>query len=424
MRHGLLSRGHGTGFVYEVASDYGRVGIKHVQPSTRRACFREQRPFGSTSTLRPPKKVFSRPDSAKRITGNFAQYEAPQGLRSLPTGLENELLSKARAVIESPTIPETVVVEEALQACEDLAQILAGDAPPAPQDINIDIIPASNLLSLEENKGNPKKQSQKEASLTLVAKNAALQLVSSTAYQIVTDPKVFVTPRILSMYVNVQSLLGRPGSFPEIFKLYASKPIPKSGTTPIRFSTPNPKKPSAHIPLPIANTALTAAIRFRNLPLCFDVIESSVCAPAFRISKFLRKAFIPVSAAVLAPFAIHQLASQLAVYQSTMDTQLATRMYFGGILAYVSFTSVIGYVAITTSNDQMDRVTWAQGTPMYERWIREEERMMIDRIAGAWGFQQRSKRGEETGPDWEGLRELTGMRRMILDRTDLMDGMQ
>ncbi|KAI4098656.1 MAG: hypothetical protein L6R37_006386 [Teloschistes peruensis] len=402
----------------------GRVGIKRILASTRPACFKEQIALGSTSTSRPPKKVTSRPGSARILTSNIPQTNPPSEFRSLPASLENELLGKARAVIQSPTVPESAVVENALQACENLAQILAGDVQPAPQDIKVDITPASNLLSLEENRDNPKKQSQKEVSSILVAENAAVQLVSNTAYQVVTDPKVFITPRILSMYVNAQSLLGRPGSFPEMFKLYASKPIPKPGTNPIRFSNPYPKKPSAHIPLPIANAALTAAIRFRNLPLCFDVIENSVCAPAFRISKFLRKAFIPVSAAVLAPFAIHQLAAQLALYQNTMDTQLATKMYFGGILAYVGFTSIIGYVAITTSNDQMDRVTWAQGTPMYERWMREEERMMIDRVAGAWGFQQRSKRGEETGLDWEGLRELTGLRRMILDRTDLMDGME
>ncbi|KAI4194939.1 MAG: hypothetical protein LQ350_007482 [Teloschistes chrysophthalmus] len=420
----MLSRGYATGPLCEVALSCGRVGIRGVQASTRRACFKEQIALGSTSTSKPPKKVSSRPGSAKILTSNIPQYKTPPEFRSLPASLENELLGKARAVIQSPTVPEAAVIENALQACGHLAQILVGDVQPAPQEIKVDKTPASNILSLEENQDSPKKQSQKEVSSISVAENAAVQLVSNTAYQIVTDPKVFITPRILSMYVNAQSLLGRPRSFPEIFKLYASKPIPKPGTNPIRFSTPYPKKPSAHIPLPIANAALTAAMRFRNLPLCFDVIEKSVCAPAFRISKFLRKAFIPVSAAVLAPFAIHQLAAQLAVYQDTMDTQMATKMYFGGILAYVSFTSILGYVAITTSNDQMDRVTWAQGTPMYERWMREEERMMIDRVAGAWGFQQRSRRGEETGPDWEGLRELTGLRRMILDRTDLMEGME
>ncbi|KAL8688506.1 MAG: hypothetical protein Q9218_005604 [Villophora microphyllina] len=365
-----------------------------------------------------------RKTAGEDVAGKGAQDQASQPSTGLPASIENELLSKARAVLQSPSVPDTAVVEEALQACEGLAQVLVGDMRPAAQDTKSETTPASNLLSLEEDQGEPKTQSRKEPALTLVAKNAAVQLVSSTAYQIITDPKVFITPRILSMYITAQSLLGRPRSFPEILKLYTSKPVPKSGTTPIKFSTPNPKKPSAHIPLPIAHTALNAAMKIKDLPLCFDIIEHTVCAPAFRFSKFLRKAFIPVSGAVLAPFAIHQLASQLSVYQSAMDTELATNIFFGGIMAYVGFTATIGYVAITTSNDQMDRVTWASGTPLYERWMREDERVMIDRVAGAWGFKQRSKRGEETGPDWEGLRELVGMRRMILDRTELMDGME
>lgn len=107
-----------------------------------------------------------------------------------------------------------------------------------------------------------------------------------------------------------------------------------------------------------------------------------------------------------------------------MDTFTATNLYFGGILAYVGFTATIGFVAITTANDQMDRITWAVGTPLRERWMREEERMMVDRIAGAWGFQERWRRGEEEGSDWEALREWAGMRGMVLDRTELMDGMQ
>ena len=85
---------------------------------------------------------------------------------------------------------------------------------------------------------------------------------------------------------------------------------------------------------------------------------------------------------------------------------------------------MIGFVAVTTANDQMDRVTWATGMPLRERWLREEERAAIDRVAGAWGFKERWKRGEEVGEEWEALREWTGLRGMILDRTELMDGME
>jgi hypothetical protein len=58
------------------------------------------------------------------------------------------------------------------------------------------------------------------------------------------------------------------------------------------------------------------------------------------------------------------------------------------------------------------------------RWIREEERAAFDRLALAWGFQKKARWGEEHGEDWEMLRDECGLRDMILDKTDLMEGMQ
>ncbi|KAI4125629.1 MAG: hypothetical protein LQ338_004156 [Usnochroma carphineum] len=361
-----------------------------------------------------------------KSTDNVSQAHpsVPTTDARLPTLLDNEVLSKARAVLQPSKIPDAAMVEEALGACERLAQILAEETQPGTQNRGSQHTPASNLLSLEESQSNSEAQGRKDLSSNGSAKNAAAQLVSSTAYKVVTDPKVFITPKVLSTYVNIQSLLGRPRSFPEIFYLYATKPVPKPDSNPIQYTTQSPNKPSAHIPLQIANTALTAAIKTNDLPLCFDIIDYSVCAPAFRVSKFFRKAFVPLFGAVLAPFAIYKLASELSLYQSTMDSAMATQVLFAGMLAYVGFTATIGVVAVTTANDQMDRVTWAIGTPLRERWMREEERMLIDRVAGAWGFQQRWRRGEEEGPDWEALREWIGMRGMVLDKTELMDGME
>lgn len=85
---------------------------------------------------------------------------------------------------------------------------------------------------------------------------------------------------------------------------------------------------------------------------------------------------------------------------------------------------MVGYVAVTTANDQMDRVTWASGVPLWERWVREEERAAIDSVAGAWGFQDVEKKGDEEGQDWEDLREYVGMKGMVLDKVALMEGME
>ncbi len=79
--------------------------------------------------------------------------------------------------------------------------------------------------------------------------------------------------------------------------------------------------------------------------------------------------------------------------------------------------------AITTTNDHMERVTWAPGIPLRERWLREEERAAVDKVAISWGFKG-GRQGEEQGVEWEGLREWCGLRGMILDKTELMEGME
>jgi hypothetical protein len=154
------------------------------------------------------------------------------------------------------------------------------------------------------------------------------------------------------------------------------------------------------------------------------IVESTYGTLAFQRSKFVRRGLIPAAGAVALPAAAYTLATQLAHLQTNMDSGLATNVAFAGIMAYTLFTGTIGIVAITTANDQMDRVTWAPGIPLRERWIREEERHAIDKIAGAWGFRESWRRGEEEGDDWEALREWIGGKGMMLDRVDLMEGME
>jgi hypothetical protein len=155
-----------------------------------------------------------------------------------------------------------------------------------------------------------------------------------------------------------------------------------------------------------------------------DIIESSFTTTAFHRAKFVRKGLLPVTGLAVAPVAAYTIASQLAILQTTMDSAMATNVAFAGILAYVGFTTTIGVVAVATANDQMDRVTWAPGVPLRERWMREEERAAIDKVAGAWGFREAWRRGEEEGEDWDTLREWVGSKAMMLDRVELMEGME
>jgi hypothetical protein len=84
----------------------------------------------------------------------------------------------------------------------------------------------------------------------------------------------------------------------------------------------------------------------------------------------------------------------------------------------------IGGITVLTWNHHHDRVTWVSGTPGWERFRREDERAMFDRVAQAWGFKERERRGEETGDEWGFLREEIGVSGMELDHVHRMDGME
>ena len=258
-----------------------------------------------------------------------------------------------------------------------------------------------------------------------VTKAALLTLISQKAEETMRHPNIFITPAILKSYTDLQTLLHQPSSFPDVFSLYANKPVPTAASdSSVSFSAATPDKMNTAIDPKTANAALSAAITAHDLPLATDIIETSFCTPSFRKAKVLRQALVPIGGLALAPLAAYSVASVFGAWQPMLDQQQATWMAFAGIMTYVSAVSMTGYVAITTANDQMDRVTWAQGVPLWERWVREPERAAVDRVAGAWGFKSMEKRGEEEGVDWEDLREWVGRRGMVLDKVELMDGME
>ena len=347
------------------------------------------------------------------------QSEASSSLGSPPIEKQlSEVLTKAKSLTQSNTVPSEQSSQEALKSCEGLAEALAGievDSDAGPPN------PTLNLLDLEDRR---KRTDTQVRALTRAKRDRIADGASKAAYAIVTTPQVFITPALLTIYVDTQALLNRPETIPPVLELYASKPLPRPGTSPIEYTDSNPNKASSAVPISIASTALAAAIDARNLPIAFDIVNTTVCAPAFRRNKLFRRALVPALGAAIAPAAAYSAASQWAAWQDTLDNEMARNVMFAGLLAYIGFTATIGIVAVTTSNDQMDRVTWAGGTPLRERWLREEERAFVDRLAGAWGFQESWRRGEEEGPDWQKLLEWAGLRGMVIDKTGLMEGME
>ncbi|OAP60617.1 hypothetical protein AYL99_05619 [Fonsecaea erecta] len=261
-------------------------------------------------------------------------------------------------------------------------------------------------------------------SMSLSFREDAAKRVSQLAYDLLRDPKVYITEDMLQMYVRILCLLGRPEYLPEIFHLYATKKIPAADSKPVTYSKPWPRLPKYAVPVDLAEAALESAILKKNLPLALAIIDTTVGAPAFRVNKALRRGSVPGLIVGATPLIAYAGADWVSHWQNTMDVEMAKYTAIAGAVAYIGTLSTIGFVAVTTYNDQMQRVVWRPGTHLSSRWLREDERRFFDRLALAWGFQEKSRWGEEHGAEWQRLRDECGLRDMILDKTDLMEGMK
>ncbi|EDN03986.1 predicted protein [Histoplasma mississippiense (nom. inval.)] len=352
-----------------------------------------------------------------------------------PEVMLREVLKEFKTITSSPRVPTDDAVRQFLQRCSELAKIALSNnnkatSPPSPRSDNN---ATSSLLDLDVENGGygtssttqntPKKSTKQPSKMPNLQSKIASEL-SSTLNDFLREPKVFISPDVLRQYTLLQSQLKQADYFPEIFSLYATKPIPNDNGSTITYRKPNPKTVKNAIPQDLANLALDIAIEKKNLSLCLAIIDESFCKQAYYRSKIFRKAALPLAGLATAPTAAYAAASYISTLQTAMEPNTALWVSFSAILAYIGFTSSIGVVAITTANDQMMRVVWIPGMPLRERWLREEERAAMDKVAVAWGFKDPRRIGEEEGEEWESLREFIGMRGMILDKTDLMEGME
>lgn len=248
--------------------------------------------------------------------------------------------------------------------------------------------------------------------------------ISYSAYTIISQPNVDMSPEFLELYVVIQATLGRPESLPAVLELFATKPLPVVKNGVIQYVRRNPNSAVRAIEEGVADMALQTAIDAKNLDSALGIVEASFSLPAFKRQKMLKHSTAPALALTTLPFGIFGLASGYAAYwQNTMDVTTATGLGVAGISGYFLVVGSMGLIAKLSNKDQMKRVTWAPGTPLRYRWLREEERAALDKIACAWGFKEPWRHGEESGPEWEGLKEYMGYRQMILDRVEFMDGM-
>ncbi|POS86008.1 hypothetical protein EPUL_002605 [Erysiphe pulchra] len=295
-------------------------------------------------------------------------------------------------------LPSEGEVEVFLRGCLNVAQSLSLNVS---SSVSCKAEAASTLLTLNHSK------SKHKVCQTSPEVEHIIQSTSELAFSIIKHPNVFISPKLLKLYVAVQAALGWPDTLPEVFYLYSHKPVPLRNTSPIRYSKPKPNLFTNAIPQDIAKAAL----------------ETAYTGKAYKSSRFVRQALLPISLLTITPFAIYTLASQLSNWQTSMDAHTARNVAFLGMMAYLGLTGTVGFIAISTSNDHMNRVTWAPGVPLRQRWIREDERAAIDQVASAWGFRESWRRGDEEGEEWDLIKEWVSRRAMILDRVELMEGM-
>jgi len=249
--------------------------------------------------------------------------------------------------------------------------------------------------------------------------NPPVHPIMDMAYHVLLHPFVFISRTVLKEYITLASILSDPSTIPSIFHQYSHKPVLEDPKKPPYI--PNPNSAKNAIPIPTAYTALDVAITAKNMPLALQIIEESTSTTAHCRSKGIRKLLPFTTLCTLLPFGIWRLANYLATFQDTVPHEKAVGYAFTGFMAYSFLTGSLGMIALLTWNDHMIRVTWIPGVFMRERWFMEEQRLMADRVAVAWGFEDPTKRGFESGWEWDMLREWVGTRGMILDSSEMIE---
>ncbi|POS72483.1 hypothetical protein DHEL01_v209122 [Diaporthe helianthi] len=373
----------------------------------------------------PPKpSKHSLPDEAQ--TGPYRAKASSQqgsvGIQDVVIAIEHtvdQLLPPGRIP------PEDDEVVAALRKCAKAASLIhAGPASPLRLGESAESdTAASSLLSMDGPGSELTQSVDTTAALPHPRPSDLSDRISEAAFVIVSHPDVAITSQVLEVYLDTQARLGKVETLPHALGLYASKPKPRRSRGPLQYLEQNPDRAANAVDPDLVDKALNAAIEAKNLDAAIGIIENSYATKPFIRAKLLKKALLPASAVVATPIAVYLLASNLAHLQSSFDQKTATAVATAGILAYVGFTGWMGALSAITQNDHMKRVTWAPGIPLRERWVHEEERAALDKVACSFGFSQAHRFGEEEGADFQALREFLLCKGMVLDRVELMEGM-
>ncbi|KOS16842.1 hypothetical protein ESCO_004730 [Escovopsis weberi] len=382
------------------------------------------RPAGFICHLCAPKQSSPQPFV---LRGILPDAPAASAAHSDPLSLASIAEDSTAKFLSVDGIPAKQLTAAALQSCLRAATALHPQLKRAEAQ---SLASASRLVQLgAERTGHAGHAGSSSIPAPLAA---AAARISRAAYSIVAHDTVELDPAVLDAYVRIHAQIGRPESLPHVLELYATKrrPVARPGGpagghgAAVTYAPRNPNAAARAVEPAVAEAALQTAIDARHLDAALGVIEAAYCAPAFRRQKLIKHGSAPALALASLPFGIFGLSSAYAAYwQNTMDMATATGIGVAGISGYFFVVGSLGLIAKLSNKDQMKRVTWTPGTPLRYRWLREDERAALDKVACAWGFREPWRHGEETGPEWEGLKEYMGYRGMLLDRVEFMEGM-
>lgn len=391
-----------------------------TRPALRRHAPKQQHAALPRIPVRSAATVRTTPAQPSRVENHQQWAERVAVLKTKLADVERHI---AWITASNKVEPEaaTLAALDALEAIARQAIAIRSGKPPPPK-VEIKQSSAGAILSMGQDDDAPV-AAQPVSRAPSLNELPSPQYISSLAMDLLRHPNIFISADILGAYIRLQQLVGCPRAIPEILHLYANKPVPQLGSSPPKFSKPSPKAAKQAIPADLAEHALGAAIEAKDMPLALDIVDVSYCAPAWKRRRMVTKLGLPGFVVGVTPLAIYMLAQEASVYSGYIDPALFKLYAFMGISTYVLCTGTLGFVALTTHNDHHTRVVWRPGTPLLDRYMREDERAALDRIAMAWGFKEEWRRGDEEGEEWEGLREWISMRGMVLDKPDLMPGM-
>ena len=254
----------------------------------------------------------------------------------------------------------------------------------------------------------------------------AVAEISAAAFDVLSHPNTVITSEALDIFVDVHFKLGASSHLLEGLELFGSKLLPRATSAGNILYTvpPSPNGSTASIPLAVAEKAVDTAIAARDLAAAVAIVEQCYGTKAYAWAKYRRDGIKPTGVVVMLPVISYLLARLFADFQNVSSHKAAAVVAFLGIMTYFFNTGALGVLGMVGRMDHHKRVTWAPGTPLRTRWMREEQRAAYDRIACAWGFKESWRHGEEAGIEWESLKEYLLLKNMILDRVEFMEGLE